>query len=241
LQKPLYKHDYIEPQYHRSNIQDYFHLTKRINGFIYSFREIISLMPIPENDKTRLYAVSEINHLIRLVINSLNSSYRTQDINKATGRLLEKVNFHFTINSNYDTNSFFSNPREFCAALMSNILQEKPPVINTSFKRIIAWGASGKNAKRLLPLLKGTFLEPCELWDITGCNRYVKKPDIASLTTDDIILILPSDYNAVTEINKSLSGKKSHIIQYESIINHISTLLYPDFFNGIVSFSPKYN
>ena len=56
---------------------------------------------------------------------------------------------------------------------------------------IFGYGALGRAAKRLLPCLKCTVLEPTELWYIAGDGIVVKKPDIACLDSNDLVLVLP--------------------------------------------------
>ncbi len=67
---------------------------------------------------------------------------------------------------------------------------ESSPRLNVK-GRIIGYGAMGKAAAKLLPLLKATALEPAELWDANGDGITVKKPDFPSLSEDDTVLVFP--------------------------------------------------
>ena len=69
-------------------------------------------------------------------------------------------------------------------------LGETPPDICIN-GRVVGYGALGRTAKRLLPLLQGTKLEPSELWDINGGNGVVTRPDFNALTPEDVLLVFP--------------------------------------------------
>ncbi len=58
-------------------------------------------------------------------------------------------------------------------------------------KRIVGYGALGKSAARLLPLLKDSPLYPTELWDVRGDGVDVFKPDFHSLSENDVLLCFP--------------------------------------------------
>jgi glycosyltransferase involved in cell wall biosynthesis len=70
----------------------------------------------------------------------------------------------------------------------------------SSAKKIIAFGVLGKVGTSVLPKLRGTIAEPNELWDKNGDGILVKKPDFASLTSDDVLFVLPKAKEVVEEI-----------------------------------------
>ena len=57
--------------------------------------------------------------------------------------------------------------------------------------RIIGYGALGKIASRLLPILKDTIIEPTELWDKNADGIVAQKPKFDSLNKDDVLLVFP--------------------------------------------------
>lgn len=65
--------------------------------------------------------------------------------------------------------------------------------------RIVGCGALGKYASRYLPMLKGTPLEPTNLWDENGDGVTVKKPDYDGLTSNDIAVVFPSSNGVVSK------------------------------------------
>jgi len=97
-------------------------------------------------------------------------------------------------------------------------------------KRTIGYGALGKAAQITLPLLKGTQLEPTELWDIAGDGIKVKRPQLETLTKEDRVIVLP--FSELHEIFSKLpcetiSGEQ--LTPYRDILkkkmNHIDTIL----------------
>jgi len=70
--------------------------------------------------------------------------------------------------------------------------------------RIVGFGASGKLASKHLPLLRGTPLEPTELWDEYDNTDTVKKPEYESLTSNDIAIVFPS---VKSDVSREIIGK----------------------------------
>jgi glycosyltransferase involved in cell wall biosynthesis len=72
-----------------------------------------------------------------------------------------------------------------------------PPGLQAKGRRI-GYGAMGKAATELLPLLtKYARMNDLELWDENGDGVIIKKPDFKSLSEDDILLVLPYKKNVV--------------------------------------------
>jgi glycosyltransferase involved in cell wall biosynthesis len=97
--------------------------------------------------------------------------------------------------------------------------------------RIIAWGALGKRGHGLLPHLQGTPLEPNELWDAAGDGVEIKKPDPDSLTTDDLVLVLPIN-DAADAICAALEKTGCAVMLSDDIAKQISYIKYPQLFKG---------
>ncbi len=104
--------------------------------------------------------------------------------------------------------------------------------------RVIAWGALGKRGQWLLPKLKGTPVQPAELWDKTGDGIAVKKPVPESLTTDDLVLVLPKGETA-DRICALLGPVNCGVMRSDDLITVADKLKNWRFYNGSLAFKPE--
>ena len=83
--------------------------------------------------------------------------------------------------------------------------------------RIVGCGTSGRKAARLLPMLKGSPIEPTELWDETS-EGMATTPDYASLSKNDIAIVFPkSEGEVAREICKELKKSGCAIIMADGV------------------------
>jgi hypothetical protein len=106
--------------------------------------------------------------------------------------------------------------------------EKSSPPINIKSK-IIGYGALGQQAAKILPLLKGSCIEPTELWD-KNCSENIDilKPQFPRLTKDDVLLIFPKAQHIVNEIENELSGINASVLKHNDILN----ILIADKFTG---------
>ena len=88
---------------------------------------------------------------------------------------------------------------------------------HSTYERIIGYGAKGKNAMGLLSRLMNTAYFPTELWDLNGDDKLIKKPDIGSLTENDLLLVFPTNALAVESIKEMMRGCKAKVVYNEQI------------------------
>jgi Glycosyltransferases involved in cell wall biogenesis len=144
--------------------------------------------------------ISRSNHLYRYA-KKISDGY--QYIDQALEQLVETMNsiYEFTTPiTKYDV----IGKEEFFVLSIKNILLGIPPT-KISIKpncRIIGYGALGKSAAALIPLLKNTPIEPMELWDISGDGEAVKKPDFSSLKKDDLMLVFPLADQVLSDVKE---------------------------------------
>ncbi|MDR3310785.1 MAG: glycosyltransferase family 2 protein [Oscillospiraceae bacterium] len=93
--------------------------------------------------------------------------------------------------------------------------------------KIIAYGALGKSAANLLPLLDGTALSPAELWDKAGDGAAVRKPDFAALTARDTVLVLPASAAVVAEVSDALADSPARVLYKPEVDDYLAQLLFP--------------
>lgn len=90
--------------------------------------------------------------------------------------------------------------------------------------RVIAYGASGRRARRLLPSMQNTVFKPITYWDATPDHECVRKPVWTELCENDILLVFPiSD-----AINGYVKSKVKH--------TNINYVFYTDDLDGYFEF-----
>jgi glycosyltransferase involved in cell wall biosynthesis len=115
-------------------------------------------------------------------------------------------------------------------ALVRNILGEA--LTHCPSSRVIAYGALGKIAEKIIPQLIGTEWEPTELWDKNGDGINVKKPDLETLTENDTILVFPKIHSVVKEISKKLSDTPAIVLFHQEIDEILPEVLFPQVKNA---------
>jgi len=95
------------------------------------------------------------------------------------------------------------------------------------FKRIIGYGALGKNAWHILPQLVGSQYCPTELWDQSGDGYRVKLPDFDSLTADDLVIVFPTKKEVVSELAEILRDCPATAYFKNEIDYLLAELKYP--------------
>ena len=238
FREPLYKYITDNPATHRSFIENYESSKKRWSGFIRAINEIIHRLPIDEKEKRRLCAMSVLNHTT-LILRDAFQLGNSQDFAEAIDMLLQKVRLYFTPSNAIEMRLAYVFPLQFIVALEDNTLGTLMIENEFPIGRVIAWGALGRNAHSLLPYLKGTPLEPTELWDVEGNGGNIKKPELSSLTEQDTVLILPSRVEAASAISSLLDGSECRVIPFDDICIFLSALKFPEFYDGTIRFAPE--
>ena len=159
-------------------------------------------------------------------------------LQEAVSEVVSLVNKHFRPDPKITIESILINGFEFLSSaiadcILGTTVGKEPIIMELSFNRIIAWGAAGKRGRSILPGLRGTILEPTELWDIESNNSFIKKPDQSRLNSSDLVLVLP-EYNI--SIISALKKCDCQYITYDKIIAYIARKKYPGFYDGTISF-----
>jgi len=231
LEMPLIYYNTCDPTTHRSYYDNYESSKKRWQGYINCFNEIIMRMSLNDENKKRLYILSDIAYHIcalKETVRVFNSV--SQYISDATESLCKKINKYFNLIQPIELSDDPYYLHILCTAIIDNILKRKGRIIQFSFNRVIAWGALGMNARIILPFLKGTTFEADELWDTTGDGFIVKKPDICKLKGDDLVIVFPSISKEI--LNSINLSKCINVMLVEDIFTYVSKKLFPDFYNG---------
>lgn len=191
---------------------------------------LLMLDRIPKNildiyKKKYLAALSSFYTLRLLFLFSMQMKCDEAIIENLRNELLSYINNWLSVTPRISFDDICEYPTDVCRAaeLALNGMWSSVAVPPT---RIIGYGALGKSAKRLLPLLEGTAWQPTELWDKNGNDIIVKTPDFDSLNKSDAVLIFPIASEIIDEVKRN-SEKKGARILYWNIIdnwNHIGNL-----------------
>jgi glycosyltransferase involved in cell wall biosynthesis len=160
------------------------------NDYFEQCKTLINNMPpdvINNIEKEKYVKIAEIAKYIQF-LNSI-TQYEEADLHK--GNLLNKLiialNEHFKLEKPINADEVRENLQVFLKQIKYYFLK----YLKYPQGRIIGYGALGKAAKRILPMLKETSFQPTELWDANGDGFCVKKPDFESLTESDTVLVFP--------------------------------------------------
>ena len=222
---PLYKYNYFDPQTHISHSNSFAMLKDRIEGKIKIFIETINNLPVSSNNKNRLNALSRLRLYSQLLMSGLSKQMSMEETSDVVNILLELANEYFDSTHLLDKEMAHHNPMLLCATIESYTLGDNSQKIEIPKGRIIAWGVLGEYGTSLLPFLKGTILEPNELWDSAGDGMAVKKPNLDSLTADDIVLVLISRTKDIPDSIRA-SGC-NNIVTLDTILTYLSSLIFP--------------
>ncbi|MDF9843770.1 MULTISPECIES: glycosyltransferase family 2 protein [unclassified Paenibacillus] len=234
---PLYRYVQNEMQMSiRKTIDDYEKYNEQYHKIVDKTIEWLSKVQ-PQNK--RLPVLAELSRLRRmlLIFERFNQtdSFKLQLLRQDTINLVNNV----FAPSPQINEEHVANPHLLFAAIIDNILENKPKNMNFRSDRIIAWGALGKNGRSVLGNLYGTSLEPHELWDKGGDGAFVKIPDVESLSVNDTVLVLPSNYEIVLEISKTLQKIGCIVFTYDEILTYAASIRFPDFYNDSIELSPE--
>ena len=235
IHEALYIYNKREPITHRSHRENYEKAKARWHGFDNAFGKIINSLPIDDIEKTRLSAISELWHGAKLLYDSNEKSVNSQNRTEAGRNFCELVKRYFTPSTCVNWDVVHENCLLLCTAVIDNIMGTKVVKLKIPNGRIIAWGALGRNASFLLPLLVGSELEPDELWDLAGDGQFVTKPEVEKLRSDDLVLIMPVLNGGIVSA-MSKSGCQNKLFQ-EDILSYLAVIKFPYFYDNTIHFT----
>jgi glycosyltransferase involved in cell wall biosynthesis len=207
------------------------------NDYAYQHEWVISRLDIGEKEKEKLIAFGKLGCLRQ-------KNHHTIQINDNKNKTvlaklyLEFINEYFRpLNDSVVINNetVLKDTWSFHRAVENNVLGVRPKT--NPGGRIIAWGAMGKRAGKLLPVFVGTLLEPDELWDAAGDGIKIKKPDTGSLSANDMVIVFPVSEPA-EQIYAELVQTGCSIMMRDDIDVFIRSLSFPQFYDGSLTFVP---
>lgn len=100
---------------------------------------------------------------------------------------------------------------------------------------VVAYGALGAKATQLLPVWNETKWKPTRLWDKNGSGLFVTKPDVLSLSENDVILVFPTNRLAIEEIKDELKDCKAMVlyrIEMDLLLRNLNHYPFPAWKNA---------
>jgi glycosyltransferase involved in cell wall biosynthesis len=134
--------------------------------------------------------------------------------------LIDAVNEAFELSTPITKEDVIGIENSFISGVKNKLLGVLPARVSiVPATRIIGYGALGKAAATLLPLLRNTPIMPTELWDMKGDGKIVKKPDFASLEKEDLLLFFPRMEQVLNDVK---AEAPCAILSNEEIRNYLN-------------------
>ena len=151
--------------------------------------------------KIKIYVVlAELYYHKCLINHSFNKKDETYFHNMANLILCLKehfANYHNLIRNVWDLKA----TNKLLSAIYHSLSNSYTVLQNAN--RIIAYGASGRRARRLLPVIQNTVFKPTTHWDENPKHEDVEKPILEELSAEDVLFVLPIS----ADINKFIKSK----------------------------------
>jgi len=237
IREPLYIWQAWDTDSHRSYCGNYEELKIRHEGIIHVFSEVLGRVQINNDERIRLLAISKLKHHMLMLHEVITREYNSEIIAEVLDKVFSCIDQLQETKIKEICSLAFIYPKLFYYALENNIARVLPEEFTRPTGRVIVWGASGKNAALILPHLTGTILEPTECWDMQNNKNGIQKPNVSNLVEEDIVLILPSKSDIVSEIIKALEGVSCKVNTFENIIPFVCAKLFPKLYDGSINIS----
>ena len=201
--------------------------------------KIIEGLDAGNHNKNKWNVIAELANK-RFILSSIkrhdDKSKYNEQVASETASLINK---HFIPNPKITVEHILENDYLFLSLSVSacilgtdctNYINE---IISLCSGRVIVWGALGERGKQYIPMLINTKLEPTEQWDAEGDGINILKPNPTCLESNDLVLVFP--FNDA-DIMSTLEKTNCKILRFNKIIEYISSLKYPMYYDGSISF-----
>lgn len=191
------------------------------DDYLRMYEWAITRLNIAEADKKRYYDMARLAYQLEL-FKQLPQIMRAQS-HALAGQTRELINQIGACDIQIGVAEFYDRGYDTVFKAIENRYLRKGKV----FKRIIGYGALGRNAGCLLPQLVGSRYYPTELWDKNGDGCRVKIPDFASLTADDLLIVFPTKKEVIGELAEILRDSPATVCFRNEIDYLLAELRYP--------------
>jgi glycosyltransferase involved in cell wall biosynthesis len=186
-------HHHREVENSHSQHTTYEKMSRHIDEYIDLAVRAVNLLPDDVANRARKEELENICNFFRLHTNyALSKQYnKNEDSQLLINEIITLTNKHFSVIPLLSAEEINGREHGFLDASKAAFRGEKLKKSEIFNARIIGYGALGRLAARLLPQLKGTELEPTELWDVNGDGINILKPSFDTLRENDTVLIFP--------------------------------------------------
>ena len=221
--EPLYKYNQTALDLFRF---DYFQkCIDYYDDYLYLYKWSIDRLSSTNTLKIRLWSIAKLAYYRELFVQLnviLDGKFY---INKVAYDFANTINTLFEPSPEVSPIVAAANFQRLYDVVVSTILGDYSEIlINPS--RVIGYGALGRAAVKILPMLDHTGWKPTELWDKNGDGEKIKTPDVSSLCEGDLVLVIPSDYAVVNEIKSVLSNIPARIIYRNELNKYMDSIFF---------------
>jgi glycosyltransferase involved in cell wall biosynthesis len=220
FEEPLYRFNRFASDMY--SFDTYEKVEKYYTDYSYLYNWSIERAELSQDEKNRLFALVKLGKAKDCLyhLNDMDSivqavSDRDQYINEVADHTTALIDDMFDPKPRFKPDVFKSKQYIEIMDILDELIL-KPENDNLASlsdgSRVIAYGALGKVAGSILPLLKGTILEPKLYWDLGAetdsgiLGNVVTKPKFDELQKNDIILILPRSAEILQFVRQSCPG-----------------------------------
>lgn len=190
---------------------------------------VIERLSLDINQKERLLCINEWNYLHSSMHNTIRFQGHSAIRRSLAERMLAFLKRHFSPAPDIGLDKLLGAHEHFLyRAVMNAILEHRDMEVLARWPqkgqgRVIGYGALGKRARGLVPLLQLTPLRLDELWDQAAtedseCFGYpVQKPDYGCLREEDLVIVFAANVPQVDRIREEFEGQgvRNYLTSFE--------------------------
>lgn len=238
LDKPLYR--YYTTRGGLFGFKSFDEIVRHDEDYCYLLRWAIERTKLSDAEKEHYYRLIGFT-LLRMHMMSLASIPNAESYRDTLGSHMSRwVDSFLTPSPRLGAERIWQAGGPALAQAMDECIHGPCPVSKAFMdnqRRVIAYGALGQSAKKRLPLLKGSPMEPDILWDIGAgdgkCGGApVSLPDFSTLSEKDIMLVFPRDPNVLSHVRQEASRSGALVLDVARAMTDTSIYWFPSIYTA---------
>jgi len=224
---PLYLYNIgAEGMSRNDNYQKFINYANEYYGLTIRAFDILPEVIIDKYKRRFLLGIASFYRLVQLYQNNYCVEYETEKNNRFD-ELLFFVNNWLGYFPKITHEQTKGRESVFIKAVEFALIGGYQKLSFTSGMRIIGYGALGKSAENLIPLIMNTPLEPTELWDKHGDGTNIKRPEFELLSELDLLLVFSAKPEIVREVQMDIKNSDVRVLYKNEIIDFLSLSQFP--------------